>query len=95
MSCGGFWLDSKCIEILSRLGELIKKIRLAARLHPEKIEQYCRQLAELVKLAVELEEMREKVPETASAGSVAKLEPQATEPPRSQPRAAGKVSRHG
>ena len=65
MSCGGFWLDSKCIEILSRLGELIKKIRLAARLHPEKIEQYCRQLTELVKLAVEVEEMREKAPETA------------------------------
>ena len=71
MSCGGFWLDSKCIEILSRLGELIKKIRLAARLHPEKIEQYCRQLTELVKLAVEVEEMREKAPETARRCNVA------------------------
>lgn len=86
MSCGGFWLDSKCIEVLSRLGELIKKIRLAARLHPEKIEQYCRQLTELVKLAVEVEEMREKAPETALE---AKLNRQAgldAESPRWLPR---------
>ena len=92
MSCGGFWLDSKCIEILSRLGELIKKIRLAARLHPEKIEQYCRQLTELVKLAVEVEKMREKVPETASVGSVAKLKLRLRTPRQSQPRGCGKRS---
>ena len=59
----GFWLDSKCVEVLSKLGRLVKKIRLAAKLHPERAEQYCRQLAELVELALRVEELRERVPE--------------------------------
>ena len=95
MSCGGFWLDSKCIETLSKLGELIKKIRLAARLHPEKIEQYCRQLTELVRLAVEVEEMRENAPETVRklnfAGDASLL--LAAYASASEPRE--KVSKHG
>jgi len=54
-------LDSKCLEVLSRLGKLVRKVRLAARLHPEKAERYCRQMAELVRLALEVEELRERV----------------------------------
>lgn len=60
MSHCGFWLDSKCLEVLSKLGRKVRELRLAARLFPEKAEQYCRRLAELVRLAVEVEEMREK-----------------------------------
>ena len=58
-------MDSKCLEVLSKLGKKVRELRLAARLFPERAEQYCRQLAELVRLAVEVEELRERMPETA------------------------------
>jgi len=60
MSHCGFWLDVKCVEVLSKLGEKVRQLRLAARLFPEKADRFCREMAELVKLAVEVEEMREK-----------------------------------
>jgi len=65
MSHCGFWLDSKCLEVLSRLGRKVRQLRLAARLFPERADRYCREMAELVRLAVEVEEMRERMPETA------------------------------
>ena len=60
MSHCGFWLDSKCLEILRRLGRKVRELRLAARLFPEKADRFCRRLAELVRLALEVEEMREE-----------------------------------